>query len=600
VARLFDGVDDKVTCSVGGLSAVTLASTWVAVLRRGANADGDVLSIADGSAALAANLVAFADGTLAYYGNGVGLAISDLTVTTSSGWVLIAVSKPTGTEAPTWRRYVYSTDTWTHETDDETVADGTAPGGSGTVRIGASYDATSFFNGEIAAAAIYNRILTQAEIENLAHSLGGWRDAGPAAMWVLDQSATSQAVKDWVGAANQTALTGTSVATASSPIGYGEPFIQTTPKRGQHVSAAPAVVQAAASIPAPDVSAGASVDAGLVTGTAIIPTPDVFVGDSPPTNVQPSVVVTSTTIPTPDISLGIGLHPAVLVGRAVIPTPTVSVPLNPGDDLTGPGQISFNGFKMGSGTPYRWKKLAGWFVDMPDIDNGNVPHPSAHGALSGSKYAQARRVAYEFNVRGSRDEVEQIALNLLTGLPLPEADEEVPLAIRVGEQILVGQAACLKRTVEIDKNFRIGFAPGYALWELSNPRLYSRELLSAVVADGATVDAFHAGNNTTHPLIRCPGPTLNPELVIERTLDDGSDAVVTVGFDLTVDVGEVLIVDPLRGTASIGTEDVGGTLSNSSLGIADLVLGRDVSSITYSSENGTAPSATVLWRHAYI
>lgn len=601
MARLFDGTDDKITLGIGGLSAVTLVSTRIAVFRLNSTANGGLIATATNAVAQA-SYFSISSSQIFYGGSGTGSATSTFTVTPSAGWVLVSASKAAGTGPVTFRKYDYATGTWTHEGGAGSVTDGIAAGAGGTVKLGSYFDGTSpFLNGEMAAAAVYGRVLTQAEIENLAHSLAAWRDAGPAGMWVLDQDAVSQPVYDWSGGgANQTAIVGTSAAATSSPVGYGELFIQGTPIRAVHATAAPPVIGAVASIPAPDVSAGVNAHPTPVVGAAIIPTPDVFVGDSPPTNVQPSPILTSALIPTPDISLGIGLHPTPLVGRAVIPTPTVTVPLNPGDDLTGAGQISFNGFKMGSGTPYRWKKLSGWFVDMPDIDNGNVPHPSAHGALSGSKKAQARRVAYEFNVRGSRDEVEQIALNLLAGLPLPEADEETPLAIRVGEQILVGQAACLKRTVEIDRNFRIGLAPGYVLWELSNPRLYSRELLSAVIADGSTVDAFHAGNTSTHPLIRCPGPSLNPEWVIERTLDDGSESVVTVGFNLTVNDGETLVVDPFNGTASIGEEDVGGLLSNASLGIADLVLGRDVSSITYSSELGTAAAATALWRHAHI
>ncbi|TYB50228.1 hypothetical protein FXF51_56730 [Nonomuraea sp. PA05] len=600
MARTFDGVDDNIQLAIGGLSTVTFASTWVVVFRAASAAEGALIGVANASAGLAGVLNVQANGTFLWFGDG-GLAESTLTVVPGDGWALIAVSKPAGANPATFRKYIYSTNTWTSETTADPVNDGAAPG-AGSVRLGAYYDGTlPFFDGQIAAAAIFARALSQAEVENLAHSLGGWRDAGPAAMWVLDQHAVGQQVKDWAGTANQSGITGTSVAGSSAPIGYGEPFIQATPKRGQHATADATAVQAAAAIPEPGVSAGATTHPSSVTAAASVPTPDVFVGDSPPTLVQPSPILPVTIIPAPAVTFSTNAHPGLLAPHAVVPTPTVDVPINPGDDLTAAGQISFNGFRMGGeSNPYRWKRLTGWFVDMPDVDNGNVPHPSDHGALSGSKKAQARRVAYEFNVKGTRAEVEQIALNLLTGLPLPEADEEIPLAIRVGEQILVGQAACLKRTVEIDRNFRIGLAPGYALWELSNPRLYSRELLTAVVPDGGTVDVFHAGNTTTHPTIRCPGPTLNPELVIERTLDDGSETVVTVGFDLTVDVGELLVIDPFNGTASVGEEDVGGTLSNSSLGIADLVLGRDISSITYSSADGTAPAATALWRHAYI
>lgn len=603
MARLFDGTDDKITCSIGGLTAVTVAGTRVAIVRRAANsANHSLISLADASSY--SSLWSFNDtNNLRLFGQGLGLGDSTFTVTSSDGWVLVASTKATGSVPLSSYKYVYGTDAWTVNTTAGNVADGTAPGGSGSVKIGAYYDGLgSFFNGEMAAAAVFNRALTQAEIEALAHSLMAWRDAAPSALWILDQDQTSQPVYDLSGGgANQSAIVGTSAASSSSPVAYGERFIEVTPIRAVHAETAPPAVQGVVTIPAPDVSASVNAHPSPIAAAAIIPAPDIFVGDSPPTNVQPSPIITSTSIPTPDIALGIGLHPIPLVGRAVIPTPTVDVPLNPGDDLSGPGQISYNGFKLGEGTPYLWQRLTGWYVDMPGVDNGNVAHPSAHGSLSGQKLSQARIVTFDMKVEADREDLDQIALDLLGGLPLPEADEEVSLAIRVGDLILVGTGSCLDRQLPIEaRAVRDGYLPGTVTWELSNPRLYSRELLTAVVIDGATIDAFHAGNNTTHPLIRCPGPSLDPELVIERILDDGSEAVVTVGFDLTVDVGETLVVDPLNGTGSIGEEDVGGTLSNASLGIADLVFGRGVSSITYSSALGTAPAATALWRHAYI
>ncbi|MFB4285713.1 hypothetical protein ACBJ59_61375 [Nonomuraea sp. MTCD27] len=602
MARLFDGVDDKITLAAGGLSTSTLAGTRVLLFRRTTATEDGLLGVANASNANSGVLLCFTDNTLAFFGTGTGSSASSLTITSSDGWILLAVSKASGSQSVTFRKYVYATDTWTSDTPAALVSDGTALG-AGSVKLGSYYDGTGpFFNGEMAAVAIYNRVLTQAELDTLAHSLTAWQDAGPAALWVLDQADAAQPVYDWSGGgANQTAIVGTSTDTSSSPIGYGERYIETTPIRAVHATVEPPTVQGVAAIPAPDVSVGVNVQPEPVTGTAIIPAPDIFVGDSPPTLVQPSPITTAATIPTPDIALGIGLHPVPLIGRALIPTPTVDVPINPGDDLTGPGQISSNGFKLGAGTPYLWQRITGWYADMPGVDNGNVPHPTAHGALSGQKLSQPRIVTFDMKVEAAREDLDQIALNLLAGLPLPEADEEVPLAIRVGDLILVGTGACTHRQMPIEtRAVQDGYLPGTVIWELSNPRLYSRELLTAVVADGATVEVFHAGNNTTHPTIRCPGPSLNPELVIERTLDDGTESVVTVGFDLTVEAGETLIVDSFNGTASIGDEDVGGTLSNASLGIADLVFGRQFSAITFSSALGTAPAATVLWRHAYI
>ncbi|MFJ2029419.1 LamG-like jellyroll fold domain-containing protein [Streptosporangium sp. NPDC087985] len=466
-----------------------------------------------------------------------------------------------------------------------------------TMRLGESVYGGEWLDGSIAAVKWWTSNLTQAELETEAWTTTPRRTDGLHAWYPLSQ------VENVDYSGNGQTLTGTGGATEDGPpIAWRPARRRIITRLSVNTDTSPPPILGVTSIPSPGVSLGITRRPPLVQGAASVPTPDVFVGSSPPTNVRPDLVRGAASIPRPTVATdkNVTLTPALLVARAAIPAPAVKVPINAGDDLIAPGMLSFNGFVMGGpGSPYRWQRLTGAFVDMPAIDNGNVPHPSAPGAMSGQKLAQARIINLEFTVRGRREEIEQISFDLLAGLPLPDDDGELPLAIRVGDKILVGKGACLNRQLPIDKNFRVGLAKGAAMWELSNPRLYSRELLTAVVPDGGTVEVWHAGNTSTHPLIRCPGPANGPELVIERVLDDGSDDMRVVGFDLEVEVGQTLIIDPINGNASIGDDDKIDALTDESIGVPDFVLGRDESSISYSTQGGGAPPATVLWRHAH-
>jgi hypothetical protein len=92
---------------------------------------------------------------------------------------------------------------------------------------------TDFFGGDIAAAGMWGRVLSDAEVELLTFTLIGWHAAVPTALWHLDQSATTQGVSDLTGGgANQSALTGTTVSTNSVPLfNYGDgPWLVVRPQ----------------------------------------------------------------------------------------------------------------------------------------------------------------------------------------------------------------------------------------------------------------------------------------------------------------------------------------------------------------------------------
>ncbi|MFI7532568.1 hypothetical protein [Streptosporangium sp. NPDC049376] len=527
-----------------------------------------------------------------------GLSVPSFNVSAGDGWILYAATKASGSAIPRYHKYVYSTGVWSHSDGDSTVLDGAAAGGSAVVNLGLD------MSGDLAAAAIIRRILSDSEIENLAHSLNAWISAAPSAMWVLDQSTTGQTVADWTGrGSNQTTLTGSSVAASSAPIGYGAQVIDTIPKRTIPANVTPGVLSAPWTLPAPAISAGRTVAPSVVSAPWVLPAPEVFTIGDLPTLVEPNPVVATATVPAPTVQAfkNVNLTPAPVAATATVPTPLVSVPVNPGDDLTGPGQLSFNGYRIGGGTYIGLDTLDGADIALPGVDNGNVPNPNAHGSLPGRKLSQARIITFTGKLKAPRDMVQEVAEGLRDATPILEGDEEWPLAIQVLGTIYVGDGAVIRRHVDINQRYRLGFAPVILQWELSDPRLYSRQLVSAVIADGTVQSLANAGNAPTRPLIRIPGPSDRPLLTADRLDNLGQIAETRVlEFDLQVEAGETLIIDVKRGTAAIGDDSKMKFLTGASLSVPDFTLSRGFTDVSYQTVPGGAPPATVLWRHAHI
>jgi hypothetical protein len=155
---------------------------------------------------------------LTYWNDSVN-ANSAFTVTTAMGWVLVAASKAAGSATPRFHKYRYDTNAWTHEDGSGAIADATLPGAGGSVFHGSADTTLSFFTGDILVNALFNRILTDAEVELLPFTLMHFHSLSPRGLWVFDQSLTTQSVLDWTGGgANQTAITGTALATNHPPL----------------------------------------------------------------------------------------------------------------------------------------------------------------------------------------------------------------------------------------------------------------------------------------------------------------------------------------------------------------------------------------------
>jgi hypothetical protein len=343
---------------------------------------------------------------------------------------------------------------------------------------------------------------------------------------------------------------------------------------------------------APEIDA--AVTPGAISAPWTMPAPTVFVGD-PVTLVQPGAISAPWTMPAPAISVSVTVSPSPVDAPWTVPDPDLNVPVRPGDNITSSGQIEWNGFLLGSGTPYSWKQLDGWYVDLPQVDSGNVPQPNRHGSYSGPKLGQERIVTFTGLVKAARAGMEQVLLDLVGATGIYRDDTELPLAIRALGQIYVGYGSVIRRASPFDKNVPLGLGNLVVQWALSDPVLLSDELANASVADGATQTLTNLGNTDSFPFIRVLGPVVDPTFMVERGTD-----VRVLEFDVSVPTGQRMIVDTYFGTATVNGADVSGTLTGSSTSIGDLVLPAGQSGFSFGTTPGTSAAATVLWRHAIL
>lgn len=207
-----------IVCSAGGLSATGNWGTVAAVIKRGSTTGWNSVVQMGGNRAME---IEPGTGNRIYGWNFGGFSPT-FTVTPADNWVLIGITKVSGTNTPRFHKYVYDTDTYAAENASGTVANGSA-GGASNHEIGNS--GGDFFDGEIAVVGVWDRALSDAEVQALPFSLQWWYASAPDALWVLDQEATTTNVLDATGkGANQSSLTGTTVSTVSVPVlSYGFP-----------------------------------------------------------------------------------------------------------------------------------------------------------------------------------------------------------------------------------------------------------------------------------------------------------------------------------------------------------------------------------------
>ncbi|OPG10563.1 hypothetical protein [Microbispora sp. GKU 823] len=247
--------------------------------------------------------------------------------------------------------------------------------------------------------------------------------------------------------------------------------------------ATPSVLTGTWSLPTLTISTGSGIAPSTLTGTWTLPDPEIATANGL-TPVNPNTLAGTWALPAPTVQAysNITVTPETLVGAWQVYDPVAGVPVNPGDGISGPGQVEWNGFLFGPGTPYTPQQLDGWVTDMPGLDSGNVPQPSRHGSYPGRKLAQERQVTLSGLITANPGDIEQAIEDLIQATPVLEDDVELPLAIRVLNNVYVGYGSVTRRSIPLDM-VGIGKAKLTIQWTLSDPVLLSQSLSSAVIAD---------------------------------------------------------------------------------------------------------------------
>jgi hypothetical protein len=359
-------------------------------------------------------------------------------------------------------------------------------------------------------------------------------------------------------------------------------------------TATPATVAAVTTVEAPVIITGGNVTLvpDTIAAVATVPEPTIARG----TSVTPATVAAVSTVlaPTVIVPIGVTVTPDPVAAVAAVLPPVLDLPLLPGAFITMDGQLEYNGFLLGGGTPYGLVSLTGW-DDTPGIDNGNTPRPARHGAWAGRKLGQERYITFTGLIKGPKATFADYVDAFVEGTPISEDEEELPLAIRTlsGVTRLV-YGHVINRSLPLDKEYRQGLGRIAVQWVCADPRRYGIDIQSADLARGTTIQVTNIGNTPTHPTLRINGPATDPAVTI---IQSGRK----LAFDVALSAGQYIDIDCNKGTALLnGVTSVLAGRTSDSVPPQLFVFPSGASSVSYTATGATVPVADVLWRDAWM
>lgn len=369
--REFDGVSDELVTGIGAASGMVYGTVAALIKFSTVSSfrDWTMLHTAGGSFVWTpVGMTNFS--TLHMFSNGVS-SNSGINPGTTS-WKLMVVRKATGTTAPRFSIYDYTSNTWSHAAGANLDDSLSAPGPGGQVRF--TYQGSGdFFGGRIAARALWSNALPWSadpagdaaiEASGLKDSAVNWASASPTAFWLFNQASTATAVDDvsTAGTGGQTSIVGTTVVTGDDPAGFDFSLASVNegtlagsfspPAASIDVTASAEVTVGgtfAAPATAMDATATAEVTLG---GTFAVPTLSAA-GDSVPAD--PGTVDGSFSAPSATFSARSGVNVSILgtfsipaftgTGGVPIPSRDILVTIGPGDRpatsiAAGPSRVS--------------------------------------------------------------------------------------------------------------------------------------------------------------------------------------------------------------------------------------------------------------------
>lgn len=206
--RNFDGTDDWITCEPG---SADITGAWsMAMLVRPRALSYRVLYQGHNSSGTPAGygFEQKAAGEILLYAMPLGERASPAGYLVAGRWRLVATTKASGTFAPHFYSYDFATQRWLNDPSTTSIGNPNALGAGGSVIFG-RWNAGWRYDGEIAAAAVWDEALTFASVRELAAApaLVDWASvASPNALWLFDRG-PERLLQDLVGGADERAGT---------------------------------------------------------------------------------------------------------------------------------------------------------------------------------------------------------------------------------------------------------------------------------------------------------------------------------------------------------------------------------------------------------
>lgn len=127
----------------------------------------------------------------------------------TQNWTLVAFTKIVGTVPVRYHRYIYDTNIWVHTDSSGTVdnEDNVCTLIENRFQEGAG----SVFRGRYATLGVWDRVLSDSEIEGLKDNYSAWLDALPIELFKFNQDSTSISIDGQVGDSVQVVLVGSTV-----------------------------------------------------------------------------------------------------------------------------------------------------------------------------------------------------------------------------------------------------------------------------------------------------------------------------------------------------------------------------------------------------
>jgi hypothetical protein len=325
VPRAFNGTTDTITASAGGLSGFGFGAFVVIARRTNESGWHGIVATQQSGGTWEAYLdiapSAHATASAIWTSwNGTDHA-NTLKFTQADGWCIVAATKATGTATPRYHKCVLSSRTWTHDDGVGTVPNATSIPGGNVIFGNVAGDQLA---GDVAAVALYGRTFTDQELESFL-SWEVWLSYGPMGAWLLDQAVTAQSLLDWTGGgANQSAISGTTVQTASLP-GWNQSdggiwVAEVTAAGGTDATVSPSTVAAVAAVPAVTVTTGSIVPAVTVAAVGAVPTATPVLG----TLVGAGTVAAVGAVPAVTLRADANLTGSTVAATGAVPTATPS------------------------------------------------------------------------------------------------------------------------------------------------------------------------------------------------------------------------------------------------------------------------------------